>query len=77
MECATKFQVTLSGDLLTHLRKTAQEIHVPLRWLVAGLVCDTIEADAEQRHQADPVRLSSSIDGKAAVASGRALVSPF
>jgi hypothetical protein len=36
-------QVTLSDDLLNHLRKTAQEQHVPLRWLVAGLVCDTLE----------------------------------
>jgi len=39
--------VTLSDDLLNHLRKTAQAQHVCLRWLVAGLVCDTLEARAE------------------------------
>jgi hypothetical protein len=37
-------RVTLSDDLLKHLRKTAQQTHVPLRWLVAGLVYDTMEA---------------------------------
>jgi hypothetical protein len=41
-------QVTLSNDLLNHLRQTAQEKHVPLRWLVAGLVCDTLETGLER-----------------------------
>jgi hypothetical protein len=41
-------QITLSGDLLNHLQQTAQEQHVPLRWLVAGLVCDTFESGIEQ-----------------------------
>jgi hypothetical protein len=40
--------VTLSGDLLNHLRRVAQQEHVPLRWLVAGLVCDTFEAESER-----------------------------
>ena len=31
-------RVTLSDDLLNHLRRVAQQRHVPLRWLVAGLV---------------------------------------
>ena len=35
--------VTLSADLLKELRKEARERHVSLRWLVAGLVCDTME----------------------------------
>ena len=39
--------VTLSDDLLNHLRKTAQAQHVCLRWLVACLVCDTLETRAE------------------------------
>jgi hypothetical protein len=34
--------VTLSDDLLKHLGKQAEEKHVPLRWLVAGLVCDSL-----------------------------------
>jgi hypothetical protein len=41
-------RVTLSDDLLTHLRRVAQQEHVPLRWLVAGLVCDTFEAGLER-----------------------------
>ena len=42
MNRSPQVQVTLSDDLLSRLRKTAQEQHVPLRWLVAGLVCDTL-----------------------------------
>jgi len=47
--------VILSDDLLNHLRKTAQAQHVCLRWLVAGLVCDTLEARAEH-HEDDHVQ---------------------
>ena len=42
-------RVTLSDDLLIHLRETAQEQHVPLRLIVAGLVCDTLETRAEHQ----------------------------
>ena len=55
MNRSPQVQVTLSDDLLSHLRKTAQEQHVPLRWLVAGLVCDTLEARAEH-HEDDHVQ---------------------
>jgi hypothetical protein len=41
-------RVTLSEDLLDHLRRVAQEKHVPLRWLVAGLVYDTFEAGLDR-----------------------------
>ena len=41
-------RVTLSNDLLNHLRHTAQVRHVPLQWLVAGLVCDTLETGIEK-----------------------------
>ena len=30
-------------SLLASLRAQAQELKVPMKWLVAGLVCDTIE----------------------------------
>jgi hypothetical protein len=40
--------VTLSEDLLDHLRRVAQEKHISLRWLVAGLVYDTFEAGLER-----------------------------
>lgn len=40
-------EVTLSADLLKHLRTEARSMHVPLRWLVAGLICDTLKSQAE------------------------------
>jgi hypothetical protein len=43
MDAISSFQVVLSDDLLNHLRKVAQQKRIPLRWLVAGLVCDTFE----------------------------------
>jgi hypothetical protein len=42
-------QVTLSLDLLNHLRMEARSRHVPLRWLVAGLVCDTMKPEVTER----------------------------
>jgi hypothetical protein len=48
MDASPEVLVTLSNELLDHLRKVAQETHVPLRWLVAGLVCDTFEAGMEK-----------------------------
>ena len=48
MNAGPQVRVTLSDDLLNHLRHTAQEKHVPLRWLVAGLVCDTFESGLER-----------------------------
>jgi hypothetical protein len=46
MDAEPQVRVTLSDDLLNHLRRTAQEKHVPLRWLVAGLVCDTMKSES-------------------------------
>ena len=43
MDATPQFRVTLSEELLEHLRWEAQARLVPLRWLVAGLVCDTLE----------------------------------
>ena len=39
--------VTLSDELLQKLRVQAQALKIPLKWLVAGLVCDTIEPGDE------------------------------
>jgi hypothetical protein len=47
MNARTQVRVTLSDDLLNHLRQTAQQKHVPLRWLGAGLVRDTLETGLE------------------------------
>lgn len=41
--------VTLSGELFHHLRGLATVLDVPLHWLVAGLVCDTVEGLAARR----------------------------
>ena len=60
MKRSPQVRVTFSDDLLNHLRKTAQEQHVPLRWLVAGLVCDTLEARAE--HHKATGRIESTCD---------------
>ncbi len=46
MNATSQVMVTLSADLLKQLRKEAREQHVPLRWLVASLVCDTLENGA-------------------------------
>ena len=48
MDANPKITVVLSDELLCHLRRVAQEQHIPLRWLVAGLVCDTFESEIEQ-----------------------------
>jgi hypothetical protein len=47
-DTSPQVRVTLSDDLLNHLRKMAQSKQVPLRWLVAGLVCDTFETGFER-----------------------------
>ena len=47
MDTNSQIRVTLSNDLLEKLRREAVERHVPLRWLVAGLVCDTLESESQ------------------------------
>jgi hypothetical protein len=39
--------VTLSAELLRDLRRRASELKIPIEWLVAGLVCDTLDNFAE------------------------------
>jgi hypothetical protein len=43
MKATPEIPVTLSHELLGHLRSRAAELGVPLRWLIAGLICDTVE----------------------------------
>lgn len=47
MKTSPEIVVTISDELMDRLRAQAEELKVPLKWLVAGLVCDTIEP-AEQ-----------------------------
>jgi hypothetical protein len=48
MDANSKITVVLSDDLLCHLRRVAQQQRIPLRWLVAGLVFDTVECGIDQ-----------------------------
>jgi hypothetical protein len=46
MDASPEIRVTLSGELLRHLRELSIQKRIPLRWLVAGLVCDTFELNS-------------------------------
>ena len=56
MEPIPDVAVTLSDELLDHLRRLVADLGVPLEWLVAGLVCDTLESAARGpgRRHIDP-----------------------
>jgi hypothetical protein len=43
MKATPEVHVTLSKELLGYLRGLAADLDVPLEWLAAGVVCDTIE----------------------------------
>lgn len=43
MTTQSELSVTLSPELYRHLRSEARKLGVPLRWLVASLVVDTME----------------------------------
>jgi hypothetical protein len=59
MDTIPQIRVTLSNDLLEHLRREAIERHVPLRWLVAGLVCDTLETGDRSAESRQPALIAS------------------
>jgi hypothetical protein len=42
--------VTLSDELLGHLRGLAAVLEVPFDWLVAGIICDTLERASQNVH---------------------------
>jgi hypothetical protein len=46
MAANSEVSVTLSRKLHSHLCGRAADLEVPLEWLVAGLVCDTVESVA-------------------------------
>lgn len=43
MQIRPEIAVTLSDELLDALQAQARLLRVPLRWVIASLVCDTIE----------------------------------
>jgi hypothetical protein len=52
MNATPEVAVTLSPELFEHLRAEAKRLRVPLSYLVAGLVLDTVEAPAERPEMA-------------------------
>ena len=55
MDTNAEVFVTLSADLLARLREAARREHIPLQWLVAGLICDTVDAEGLRDLVAEPV----------------------
>jgi predicted urease superfamily metal-dependent hydrolase len=47
MRATSQVFVTLSTDLLRHMCELARTLDVPIQWIVAGLVCDTIDTSSE------------------------------
>jgi hypothetical protein len=45
MNTATEVAVTLTAELFDRLRAEATRLGVPLEWVVASLVADTLDAD--------------------------------
>ncbi len=54
MSVAPEIAVTLSGALMRHLRSRAAELDVPRRWLVAGLIRDTVDGPTALRCRRPP-----------------------
>ena len=47
MKAKPEVRVTLSAELVRHLRLRASALKIPIEWLVVGLVCDTLDKLAE------------------------------
>ena len=43
MDTASELAITVSGKLYRHLRAEARRLGVPLEWLVASLIVETID----------------------------------
>ncbi len=56
MKTHSEIVVTLSDELLASLRAQSQELKIPLKWLVAGLVCDTFEPAEQPLEPTDAAR---------------------
>ncbi len=53
--------VTLSDALLRHLKTEARTKHVPLRYVVAGLVCDLAERRGARTLSDHPVNVNGHL----------------
>jgi len=47
MNAESELAVTLSDDLFDHLSDEASRLGIPLQWLVASIVVDTMDEDDE------------------------------
>jgi len=47
MNPESELSITLSAALFRHLKAEARRLGVPLEWLVASIVADTIEEDQD------------------------------
>lgn len=47
MEAVREFAVTMSPELLKHLRAESKRLKVPLTYVLAGLVVDTLDSCVE------------------------------
>lgn len=56
MDTNAEVFVTLSADLLARLRKAARREHIPLQWLVAGLICDAVGTEGVRDLVAESAR---------------------
>jgi len=45
MKTRSELAVTLSAELYAHLSAEAKRLEVPLEWLVASLVLDTVDSN--------------------------------
>jgi hypothetical protein len=52
MHSTSQVFVTLCPDLLRRLCELARTQDVPIQWIVAGLICDTIDPDPESAKNA-------------------------
>jgi hypothetical protein len=43
MTTTTGVEVTLSADLIRHLRDEAKQLGVSIQWLIASMIVDTVE----------------------------------
>jgi hypothetical protein len=55
MESCGEVAVILTDELIDHLYRLSYEADIPLRWLVAGIICDTMETAAAGHQSSRPI----------------------
>jgi hypothetical protein len=52
MVTQSELAVTLSAELYNHLRQEAAALDIPMEWLIASMVVDSMEQDEEHALEA-------------------------